>query len=94
MSSMWNQLTELIREWLGPPLKTCVGPLDNWLIGLPGWASQASAVTLFVVAGLWLLTLKREYVFQGAPDQSRWRDLRIWSAVAMLPYVVLYLFFS
>ncbi len=89
-----TSLTQRIHQALVPALRAVLGPLDAWLAGLPLWAGRASAVTLFLVAGLWLLTLKREYVYLGAPDQARWRDLRLWAAFALLPYIVLYLTFK
>ncbi len=76
-----------------PLLKTVLRPLDAWLDSAPPWMGQACAVSLFVLAGLWLLTLKREYIFQGAPDESRWRDLRIWAWLALIPFIALYVFF-
>ena len=94
MIRLWEYLTTLMRDVLGPPLRTVLAPVDSWLSGLPLWVGQACAVTLFVLAGLWLLTVRRDYVYLGAPDRAAWRDLRIWAAVALLPYVVLYVVFK
>ncbi len=85
---------EALGHYLVPPLKAVLGPLDHVLDSAPPWVGQACAVSLFLIVGLWVLTLKREYVFQGAPDESLWRDLRIWAWLAMLPFVAVYLFFS
>lgn len=98
MIDFFRQLGAAIQQMLDtlvvPLLKRVLAPLDTWLDTAPPWIGQACAVSLFVLAGLWLLTLKREYIFQGAPDQSRWRDLRIWAWLALLPYIALYIFFG
>ena len=86
---------ESIREPLSrtftPALKSVFGPLDTFLIGLPPWVWLSCAISLFVIAGCAVWTLRRSYVYLGAPDQSRWRDLRIWSTVLLIPYVLIYL---
>jgi hypothetical protein len=28
----------------------------------------------------------------GSPDQARWRDLRLWIPVILVPYLLIYLF--
>lgn len=80
----------LIRAFV-PALKRFFGPLDDFLISLPPWTWLACALSLFVIAGMVVWTLKRSYVYLGAPDESRWRDLRIWSTVLLIPYILLYL---
>lgn len=82
-----------IRRVLAPPLKSLLEPLDTWLAGLPAWAGPVSATALFLAAVFWVLLLKREYVYLGAPDQAVWRDLRIWALLVTLPYVVIYWMF-
>ena len=82
-----------LTHYLVPPMKAVLGPLDRLLDSAPSWVGQACAVSLFVIVGLSLFALKHEYVYQGAPDQSRWRDLRIWAWLAMIPFVAVYIFF-
>jgi hypothetical protein len=36
--------------------------------------------------------LRRSYIYAGAPDQARWRDLRWWIPWLLGPYLFLYLF--
>ena len=31
------------------------------------------------------------YELLGAPDQAGWRDLRIWTALVLLPYIIIYI---
>ena len=84
-------MNEFLNEKVAPLLKRLHQPLDEWIGGLPSWAGVACAVGLFVLAGLWVLTLKREYVYVGAPDRRRWRDLRLWALLVLLPYIIIYL---
>ncbi len=94
MITFWTSFKDLLVRTLAPPLQRALAPLDHWLAGLPSSVGQICAVTLFVLAALWVLTLKRQYIYQGAPDQAWWRDLRLWSILAMLPYIVLYTVFK
>lgn len=88
----WDRLTESIAQWLGPPLERLFAPIDAWLASLPLVSGRISATVLFLLAGIWACLLPRRFIYLGAPDQARWRDLRIWAVVALLPYVVIYLF--
>jgi hypothetical protein len=87
----WERFSDMIRSTLGPPLKSLHGPLDLWLSSLPMSVAIACAIGLFVVAGIWVWTLRREFIFRGAPDQKWWRDLRLWSMIVLLPYITIYL---
>jgi len=91
IAQMWQAFQNSARETLGPPLKSLHEPIDNWLGSLPMSVAMACAVGLFVLAGIWVWTLRADFIFRGAPDRSRWRDLRIWSMVVLLPYIAIYL---
>ena len=84
------KISQWIRATLGPPLKSLHEPIDNWLGSLPMSVAMACAIGLFVLAGIWVWTLRTDFIFRGAPDRSRWRDLRIWSMVVLLPYITIY----
>lgn len=86
-----DTITQWIRETLGPPLGRWHGALDDWISSLPEWSGRACAVALFVAAALWAFTLPHDYIYLGAPDRAWWRDLRWWAAVALLPYIFIYL---
>lgn len=88
---MLTQSIDWLRETLGPPLHQLHEPLDLWLDSLPMWVAKASAVGLFVLAGIWVVSLRRDFVFLGAPNQARWRDLRIWGVFLLLLYTTVYL---
>ncbi len=80
-----------LRETLGPPLHELHEPLDMWLDSLPMWMAKASAVALFVIAGIWVVCLRRNFVYLGALDDARWRDLRIWAVFLLVVYASVYI---
>ncbi len=65
--------------------------VDVWLMAIPLSVARYVPVALFVIAAIFALTQKRSFVFLGAPTQAAWRDLRIWTVVFLIPYVVIYL---
>jgi hypothetical protein len=57
----------------------------------PVW--KLSALALFASAVVWVFSLKESYVNRGAPGRGFLYDLRLWTIVALLPFVVIYLYF-
>jgi hypothetical protein len=47
-------------------------------------------LALLVVPVVLLARARREWIYLGAPDGRRIRDLRLWAALVTLPYAVLY----
>ncbi|MEM9657896.1 MAG: hypothetical protein AAF961_05995, partial [Planctomycetota bacterium] len=86
-----DRLERRLRDVIGPPLKALHQPVDAWLASLPMGFAVACAVGLYLAAIAWVWTLRREFVFRGAPDQRWWRDLRLWATAVVLPYIVVYL---
>lgn len=89
--SWQDRLQAWLRATIGPPLKRLHEPVDQWLGGLPMGVAVACVVGLYAVAVIWVWTLRREFVFRGAPDHAWWRDLRIWATLIIVPYVAIYL---
>lgn len=89
----WEAFSGFMKAHFAPSLRAILSPLDAWLNSLPDWSGKVCALGLFVLACLWVFTLKREYIYLGAPDKAGWRDLRWWAVVFLLPYVAIYLFF-
>ena len=65
-----------------------------------GWAREVSPAgyhaiffAFFAAVALFGLMLKREFVYRGAEDGSRWRDLRIWVVAIMAIQAALYVIF-
>ena len=95
---MFDALLEKVDFFLkatfGPPLKALHAPIDRWLGSLPMSVAMACALGLYVIAVIWVWRLKKEFVFRGAPDQNKWRDLRIWATLVVIPYVAVYILFG
>lgn len=84
-------ITRVLRENLGPPLKSIQEPIDAWLGTVPMWVAMACTIGLFLAAVVWVWRLKRDFIFRGAPGQEWWRDLRIWATLVVVPYIAAYL---
>lgn len=91
MSRFEEYFRKPLSDFVSPILRSVLEPLDALLIGLPPAAWLGCAVGLFVIEGILVWTLRHSYVFLGAPDQARWRDLRIWSTLLLVPYILIYL---
>ena len=72
-------------------LRATLGTLDSVLGEIPLGAARYCAVALLVLPVLGLAFAPREWIYRGAPDQRRARDLRFWAALVTLPYAILYL---
>ena len=86
-----ESVATFLKDNFGPPLKALHEPIDAWLGSLPMSVAMACAIGLYVVAVIWVWTLRKEFVFRGAPDQKSWRDLRLWATLVTIPYVIIYL---
>jgi hypothetical protein len=85
-------------DWLGllfkPVMQPIFAPINSLLVqAYMPWA-RICAMGLFGIAILWVcFGLKKEYVHLGRPNNSIWTDLRLWTIIAMLPHIFVYLFF-
>ena len=71
-------------------LVAILGPLDAALGAIPFGAARWVIVGFLAFWGLAPLLLSRDYVYLGAPDRERWRDLRLWAAAIVGAYVLVY----
>lgn len=63
----------------------------HWADGLSiGWA-RAFFLAFFAAIVVFGLSFSRAYIYRGAPDEARWRDLRLWVIAIMAIPTVLYL---
>lgn len=57
----------------------------QWLAGVDlAWAA-ALITALYLALLIWVMTRPKQMVLRGAPDRSRWRDLRLW----ILPLILI-----
>ncbi|MCA9216054.1 MAG: hypothetical protein KDB27_23465 [Planctomycetales bacterium] len=85
-----NAIDGFLKATIGPPLRAFHAPIDNMLGSLPMSVAMACVLGLYAIAVIWVWRLKKEFVFRGAPSESRIYDLRIWATLVVVPYVVVY----
>ena len=68
-----------------------LGPIDAAIGSLPLWSARVAVALLLVLPAVGVWRLSRDWAFRGAPDRAGWRDLRVWAALFIVPYLVIYL---
>ncbi len=63
----------------------------KWAHGMEEGGVRILFIAFFAVVLLFALRQDEDFVYEGAPDRARWRDLRIWAAGIMAIQIVLYL---
>ncbi|MFC1562833.1 hypothetical protein ACFL4Z_02140 [candidate division KSB1 bacterium] len=48
---------------------------------------------IFLSLVVWMWLTPKEYIFKSSPDNSKWRDLRIWGTLIILAQSIIYLIF-
>jgi hypothetical protein len=78
-----------------PILSPVFSPVNDFLAShYQPWATLcALGLFAFGASVPWLL-LKREFVNVDAPSTKLRHDLRVWTLVALLPHVAVYLYFT
>lgn len=85
-----------ISEVFSGPLRVVFEPVNRLLTALDGeLVALCSAMALFLMALAWVwFGLKKEYVNLDQPRATPLLDLRVWTALALLPYILIYLMFG
>lgn len=68
--------------------------MNEWLEHLPLVWGKIIAVITFAAMAVWAWFRPRSFIYQDAPDNRRWRDLRIWASIFMGIQVLIYLYFA
>jgi len=63
------------------------------MAAIPLGMVKVGVIAMFVGLALWAFSMPADYVYRGAPDRGRWRDVRIWAAVVIGLEIIPYLFF-
>ena len=87
-----ERLTQFLEQQLVPLLKPSVDVFHALIDPLPPSVWRFSICAYLVLGTIWALFLSRDYVLLGSPDRARWRDLRLWVPVLLVPYLLTYLF--
>jgi len=67
--------------------------VSDWLSNISLVWGKIIAVIAFVGVAVWAWRRPRNFIFQGSPDSSRWRDLRLWASILIAIQIVIYLTF-
>jgi len=65
----------------------------EWLSGLPLYWPKIIATCTFVGVAVWTWLRPKQFIYEGAPNTKRWRDLRLWITGLMAIQVFLYWYF-
>ena len=72
-------------------LEFVLGPMNTAMGALPLWSARVAVALLLILPAAAVWRLSRDWVLRGAPDRRKWRDLRVWAALFIVPYLVIYL---
>ena len=57
------------------------------------WANYAS-ISGFILLAVLVWLIPKKLIYAQAPDQARWRDIRLWASTLILMQVTLYVLFQ
>jgi len=57
------------------------------------WANYLS-ILIFLCIFVLVWSIPKKVVFEDAPDQSRWRDIRVWATVLVAVQLFIYAVFN
>jgi len=66
----------------------------EWLQSAPVWWANAITQVLFVLIAIACFAVPRQVFMHDAPDQSRWRDVRLWALALVVVQLGIYALFS
>ncbi|MCB1685637.1 MAG: hypothetical protein R3E82_14120 [Pseudomonadales bacterium] len=66
----------------------------EWVQTLPLWWANAITVVLFVGIGSAVFLFPKRRIFEDAPDQSGWRDIRWWALGLITVQLGIYVLFG
>jgi hypothetical protein len=65
----------------------------EWLTGLGMTASKSVFLILFVVIGVLVLMLPKDYIYEGVKDRRWWHNLKLWAIGDLVFIFVTYYIF-
>ena len=66
----------------------------EWLQEAPVWWANAATQVMFVLIALAVFAVPKRVFMSDAPDQSRWRDVRLWAVTLVAVQLGIYALFS
>ena len=86
-----KRLLEELLTPLRPFFEAVFTPLNGMLAAIPFEAARWVTCGFLLLSIVGVMLLKRDYIFLGAREEKWYLDLRLWTVVFVLPYVLIYL---
>ncbi len=67
--------------------------MSEFLKSIPLYWAKIIAAILYLLLALWVVTRPKKFIYQGAPDKGKWRDLRWWAIILIGVQILLYMVF-
>lgn len=67
--------------------------MGEFLKSIPLYWAKIIAGGLYVLLAVWVITRPREYIYRGAENKKKWRDLRLWAVFLIGIQIILYIIF-
>jgi len=67
--------------------------MSHWLKSIPLIWVTVFTIIGFLALAVWVWLQPTGYVFEGAPDKKKWRDLRLWATVMIVVEAIVYIIF-
>jgi hypothetical protein len=65
----------------------------DWLLGIPNTAAKWIFLILFIIIGILVTMLPRDYILQGVEEPRWWHNLKLWAYGLLAMIFVTYLIF-
>jgi hypothetical protein len=93
---MNGEPANMIDRLFSGPAKLVFSPINNALTAIDSGILAIAVTMVFFATALFgvFFVLKKEYVNLDRPRDTVIMDLRLWAVIAMLPYILIYLFFG
>ena len=66
----------------------------EWLYNAPVWWANAATEVMFVLIALAVFAVPKRVFMADAPNQSHWRDVRLWAVILIAVQLGIYAVFS
>ena len=65
----------------------------NWCNNIPEIWARIFIIIAFIIPFVFALTMKKKYILKGAPDNKKWRNLKLWVLLLVIIQIVVYVYF-
>ncbi|MBN1479574.1 hypothetical protein EH223_16765 [candidate division KSB1 bacterium] len=65
----------------------------NWLSDLSNSWGRFFIILAFIAPLVFAFTMKKSYIYEGAEDNTWWRNLKLWVLLIVAVQIAIYLYF-